>query len=59
MSGRIQNPHTFDIPTIYLPNEDVNPDEIPNNIGENSLSHDLQINVCMTHCTPLTCLLLL
>jgi hypothetical protein len=34
VSGRIKNPHTFDIPTIYLPNDDTNPDEIPNNIGE-------------------------
>ena len=32
LSGRIKNPHTFDIPTIYLPNEEIDEAEIPNNI---------------------------
>eukprot|EP01047_Picozoa_sp_COSAG01_P020719 COSAG01_NODE_1184_length_11346_cov_58.600249_10_plen_291_part_00 len=32
VSGRIKNPHTFDIPTIYLPNDETSAEDIPNNI---------------------------
>lgn len=49
LSGRIKNPHTFDIPTIYLPNDDVDSEAIPNNIEEMCELIDQTISAAVQH----------